>query len=347
MMSALFVASLAALLSCVLVWAPRHLPREHWQVLASLPRRRSGDTWTATNLTWYGALTAMAGMVASALFLVLATASGATIVEAALVTLCGLGIAVPCSSFIATRVEKKPHTLSIAGAMIPTFLLLPIGIHVYAESELAAASALQPMAMVAALMVAYVIGEGLGRIACLSFGCCYGAPVSDVRPSLRRVFSRWNIVFHGPMKKAAYAGSLDGVPLVPIQTMTSWVHTVGGCLAVWLFLRGDVVNAFGVAAATALGWRFASEFLRHDHRGAIRVSPYQWASLVGLGYAALLVAALRAPAPAVDLLGGLRAVWAPGPILALQLIGVGLFLHSGVSKVTGCEARLHLHADRV
>jgi hypothetical protein len=50
-------------------------------------------------------------------------------------------------------------------------------------------------------MIAYAFGEGLGRLACISFGCCYGVALPEAHPLLRHMFDRWHFVFSGSMKK--------------------------------------------------------------------------------------------------------------------------------------------------
>ena len=57
----------------------------------------------------------------------------------------------------------------------------------------------------AAAAIAYVLGESIGRLACLSFGCCYGMPLREANPAVARLFHNHNLVIHGPTKKAAYA----------------------------------------------------------------------------------------------------------------------------------------------
>ncbi len=53
----------------------------------------------------------------------------------------------------------------------------------------------------AAVMIAYAFGEGLGRLACISFGCCYGVALREAHPS-RDVFSiAGTLFFSGSMKK--------------------------------------------------------------------------------------------------------------------------------------------------
>lgn len=142
---------------------------------------------------------------------------------------CTLVIALHAFAIVAARVERKPHTLSIAGATFPTLLLIPIGIVVYNHWFAGPGASLPALPTLAALMTAYVIGEGLGLVYCLG--------------------------------------------------------------------------------------------LLHE------------------------LAAPNPPTP--DLATGIAGLWAPGLIVMLQAVGVTLFLHSGWSKVTGCEMDIHIHSDRV
>jgi prolipoprotein diacylglyceryltransferase len=71
------------------------------------------------------------------------------------------------------------------------------------------------MAALAAVMIVSGMGEGLGRIACISFGCCYGKPLAKVHPTVRRIFDKWNFVFSGKMKKISYASGMEGEEVVP------------------------------------------------------------------------------------------------------------------------------------
>ena len=43
-----------------------------------------------------------------------------------------------------------------------------------------------------------------------SFGCCYGIPLSQVHPMIRRIFGGRGIIFHGETKKIAYVSGLEG-----------------------------------------------------------------------------------------------------------------------------------------
>ena len=40
----------------------------------------------------------------------------------------------------------------------------------------------------AALAVGYAFGEGIGRLACISYGCCYGKPLRTCGPRVKKIF---------------------------------------------------------------------------------------------------------------------------------------------------------------
>ena len=65
-------ALLILLYAALFRWAFRVLPRDGWQVLATVPQARRPDgRWRGLNLTYYGAFTASAVVVAVALAIVL------------------------------------------------------------------------------------------------------------------------------------------------------------------------------------------------------------------------------------------------------------------------------------
>lgn len=51
--------------------------------------------------------------------------------------------------------------------------------------------------IMAAMAVAYTLGEGLGRLGCISFGCCYGKAIDTCHPLVRRIFSKTPFIFKG------------------------------------------------------------------------------------------------------------------------------------------------------
>ena len=62
--------------------------------------------------------------------------------------------------------------------------------------------------------------EGLGRLACISFGCCYGVALREAHPS-RDVFSiAGTLFFSGSMKKISSASGLEWKQVIQIQALT-------------------------------------------------------------------------------------------------------------------------------
>jgi hypothetical protein len=89
----------------------------------------------------------------------------------------------------------------------------------------------------AAFTIAYASGEGLGRSACISFGCCYGVALVDSHPLLKRLFDHWYFVFSGKMKKISYASDMEGKEVIPVQAVTAVVCLVTGLLSTLFFFR--------------------------------------------------------------------------------------------------------------
>ena len=117
------------------------------------------------------------------------------------------------------------------------------------------------------------------------------------------------------------------------------------------FLLGRAVPAFLVPLLVTQLWRVASEFLRADFRGeAGRLTAYQHMALATVPYALALVWWLNrsgAVAFQPDILSGLKALWHPGVLLSLQLLGAVIFLQTGRSMVTGSRISIFIHRDRI
>jgi hypothetical protein len=200
----------------------------------------------------------------------------------------------------------------------------------------------------AAVMTAYTFGEALGRLACISFGCCYGVSLSAAHPILQKVLGRRHFVFSGKMKKISYASGMDGMQVIPIQAMTSLVYILAGLAATFLFLKGNFGVAFVVTIAVTQGWRSLSETLRADYRGDGRISAYQIMGILAIFLALVLIYLL--PAELVitpDLPAGIEAAWQPAVVLFLQGLWGIVFVLFGKSMVTGAEIFFHLRHDRI
>jgi|CXWL01.1.fsa_nt_gi hypothetical protein len=341
-----FLLALAVALALTLGWAFRHLPREHWQILAAVPTGRTEDGgWRGVNLTTYGLVLAGSLVFATALFLVLARSVGVEPGIVAGITGVLLAIALPAARVLARIIEKKRATFTVGGAVFVAFLIAPAvlaGIPAVTGRELPA------LPLLAALGVAYCFGEGLGRLSCLSFGCCYGRPVDSLPEPWRRWLAPFATRFSGATKKASYESGFEGRPLVPIQAITATVLCGLGLAGCALFLAAQFRTAFLLTLVGSQLWRAASELLRADHRGGGRMSTYQRLALVAVPWALGLAALLPVPAIAPpDLAAGFSALWHPTAVVSLEALGLAVFLYTGVSQVTGSTLRFHVHRHEV
>jgi hypothetical protein len=240
-MNVAFVAALALGLFALLSWGVRTLPAERWQMLAAVPVAKAADgSWRGVNLTFYGFFSATGTAFGFAMMLLLLASIGIPTSSAVLPLIVLVVAFVPASRVMAGLVEHKRNTFTIAGAAFVASLILPwliLALQPPAATLLHREIAVLPI--LAALVISYALAESIGRLACLSFGCCYGMPLRDAKPALARLFQRHNLVIHGSTKKAAYASDLAGKPLIPVQAITSAVFAVSGMAGLALFLLRD------------------------------------------------------------------------------------------------------------
>jgi hypothetical protein len=204
------------------------------------------------------------------------------------------------------------------------------------------------MTALAVMTIGYAFGEGTGRLACISFGCCYGKPLSQCPRAVQTIFRRFHFVFSGKTKKIAYADGLDGVPVIPIQAVTSTFYLCSALLGTYAFLQGCQGPAFLGTMVCIQGWRFVSEFFRADYRGRQRISAYQWMSLGIIMYACFLLfffGESRSLNP--DILAGLNSLWNPALLVFLQVLWLIIFFFTGRSRVTGSIVCVHVLEDRI
>ena len=195
---------------------------------------------------------------------------------------------------------------------------------------------------------AYALGEGIGRLACISFGCCYGRPLTDCPSWMRTLLGRWAFVFEGRLKKASYEHGFEGQRLIPVQALTAIVSSAAGLGGVALFLCGRPALAYVLPIVGTQLWRFVSEFLRADYRGAGKISAYQRMALVGAAYTVLigiLWPGVTRSAP--DVARGFSLLWTPGAILFVEAVAAVVFLRMGVSTVTTSHVAFDLRHDRL
>lgn len=325
-------------------WAFRRLPEEGFQVLAALPQEKTGPlTWVGLNLTYYGLFQSMAAMAAVTAFLALMGSVGVSAQWSLCVAVALFGLFLPASSLLARTVEGRSDTLTVGGASFVGVIASPLVVTAMDwVSASPGRSGISLMPALAALATAYALGEGIGRLACISFGCCYGKPIAECGPLLKRLFGKHSFVFLGNTKKIAYDGGLEGAEVIPIQAITALVLVSTAFIGALLFLSGRFSESFLVSCVGAQSWRVVSEFLRADYRGGGRLSMYQLMALLTIVFAVGLVAvcsdvAKFTPSP----VKAAQALWDPWALIGVQIIGIAVFLHAGRSKVTGSVITVH------
>ena len=350
MLNVSFVAALAVGFLALIVWGVRTLPAENWQMLAAVPLTKSADgSWRGLNLTFYGFFSATGTAFGFAIMLLLLASVGMPIALSFSLALFVLVVCVPASRLVAAVVERKHNTFTVAGAAFVATIVFPLLLMIlrpltvrYLHREILL------LPTIAATAIAYVLGESIGRLACLSFGCCYGMPLRQANPALARIFQKHNLIVSGSTKKAAYASGLAGEPLIPVQAITSVVFAIAGVVGVGLFLAQQYRLAALIPVLASWGWRACSEWLRADYRGASRLSAYQLMAILSAGYLGIFL--LLAPSGATvvpDLASGFAQICAAPVIVLVQLFWIGLFLYYGRSRVTASTVRFHVVSDRI
>jgi len=349
MINWIFVAVIALVLSLLFRWSFKTLPGERWQIVCAVPTRKtSAGTWQGTNFTYYGVFNALALCAAVTLMLVLAGSAGIEFGVLAVVIGCLLTGCLPAAKVIARWVEKKPCTFSVGAAVFVGIVLGPwmlmlvdvVAVRLFAIS-------FAPMPVLTAALVGYALGEGVGRLACISFGCCYGRPMARMPPWAQRYFAWVAFTYTGATKKVAYAHKLEGQRIFAVQAVTAVLYCTGALAGALLYLYGAFTWAFFLCLTITQGWRFCSEFFRADFRGDRKISAYQIMSLLAIPYGAFIVAVFPSSGSSADLLAGLGMIWDPAVILFLQVLGLIMFLRTGRSQVTGANLSFHVHFNRV
>lgn len=328
----------------------RVLPRERWQMIAAVPRRKNNAAeWEGMNLTFYGLFTALGYALGVAVMILLMGSVGVSAAAALSVATISLMICIPATRIVARLVEGQKHTLTSGGAVFVGVVTYPLVIWLINETVGARFGYhIETVPMFAATAIGFLFGESVGRLSCISFGCCYGRRVCECSPRFQPLLRRISFVFTGELKKASYEAGNDGIALVPIQGITAVLYAIVGSVSAWLLLEAHYPAALMLALGFSQLWRFISEFIRADYRGETKISVYQVMSLfllVGALVLTPLVPASDLPTPVALL--GLKALWSPGVILFLQALWVVTFLYTGCSEVTASTIRFNVRTDRV
>ena len=350
MLDEIFILVLFLALAFTSRWAFRTLPDEQWQIICCVPYRKlPNGIWQSWNLTWYGFFNAIAILLAVSVLTTLMGALSISLVPIELILFFLLLICLPAAKILAFLIEKKKNTSTVGGASFVGILISP---WIILLAKLAGDKwfdfNLSPIIVLSALSIAYAFGEGIGRLACISFGCCYGKALKECSPHFQNIFRRHHFIFTGKTKKIAYAHSLDGQQVVPVQAMTTLIYSVTGLIGCYLFLKGFTTIAFVLTLSLTQIWRFLSEFLRADYRGKGKISIYQIMALISCLYGLVIAyifheTQLNKP----DLILGLSAMWHPALLLFLMVLWIAIFFYTGKSKVTAALIDIKVNKEKI
>lgn len=346
----LFVVGLGLALFVLAIWGFKFLPQEKWQVLSTVPIMKTANgKWKGLNLTYYGFFNGVAVTAASAIMIMLLGAVSIPLGGTLLFFLGTALFAAPATKIVARIVEKKPCTLSIGGASFVGIVVAPwIALGVRQLFIINHLPPIEVIVLLAAVSTAYSFGEGIGRLSCISFGCCYGKPLSELPKPVQMIFRRRNFVFQGKTKKIAYASHMDGTEILPIQAITSIVYFSSGLLGTYLFLNGHFSLAFSLTLATTQIWRVVSEFLRADYRGEGRFSVYQYLAFISVFYSMGMAFWFSLdPILGIDIRHGINTMWDLPVILFLQALFIAVFFMTGRSKVISAELSFQVQHEHI
>ena len=347
MESEIFIVTLAILSIALLWWGFKMLPNERWQIMATIPVQKiDSERWDGINLTYYGVFSANAYLVSMVMVFILFGAININIRATFVLILIMMIFCVPMARILAMVVEKKAFTRTVGGAVFVGIFIAPLAILVI-NTMMGPAVFIPYMPAMAALAISYSFGEGIGRLACISFGCCYGKRLSECTPFLQMLFRKYNFIFLGRTKKIAYESGMEGEQVFPIQAITSGLYVSTGIICTYLFLNSRYAVSFLISILVTQGWRSVSEIFRADYRGQGKVSVYQIMSIIAVMYSLILWNWLPDSRIIVNIMDGVITLWQAETIIFLLFLWVGIFLHTGCSKVTGSIVSFHVHADRI
>jgi hypothetical protein len=351
-MYGLFISIILGIILTGITWIGyKVFPHERWQMIAAIPvKKREDGSWRSINLTWYGAIIATSYLISVAIFYFLASVRNIPIIPVIGIIALVITICMPASKIIALIVEKKKHTSSIGGATFLSLIAVPwiILISNYLTTKYYGKT-IEPIAVLSALYIAYTIGEGFGRIACVSFGCCYGKPMDELPKLIQRFLKFKGLRFFGETKKVCYADNWEGRNLFPIQAITTIIYLTTGLIGFYFYLLGWIKTSMLLTLSVTQLWRIFSEFLRADYRGNYKIlSAYQKMSIFNIFYiSAITIFFPDVKNVTLQFQNGINLLWSPWFILSMELLWIITFLYYGISKVTGSNVNFFVNKERI
>ncbi len=332
-----------------LLWGFKTFPRDR-QFLAAFPEKKiESEEWTGVNLTYYGFLVATGLIVAVFVNFMLLGGLGIPLFASLVLSGSVLCLSVPAAKGMAVLIEGKENTFTTCGAFFVGLIFTPSLVLFLREVFFPEGKVgWEIVPILAAFTISYCIGEGLGRLGCISFGCCYGKPLETSSPKLKKMFKNFYFIFSGESKKISYAHGWEGKPVIPVQALSSLICILGGLIGLFLFVKSYFQAALFISIMSSQGWRIVAEFLRSDFRGEGNSKAYLWLSFVAIIYSLIIMSVASGfKSPSIDLFAGLKTLWRPDVILFLQLLWIGILVYMGKSRVTGSIISFYVHSDKI
>lgn len=347
----IFISVLGIYLISIVYFGIKNLHKERWQFFAVIPVRKVSDNqWIGMNITYYGIINGLAYITGVYIFIFLTSGFDIPYNYIILSIILILSICMPASKIVARIVEGKKNTFTVGGASFVGSIISPIVFliifnHYYQDIE-KTMQILMPV--ISVLSISYNLGEGVGRLACLSFGCCYGKPVKELNGWFRRFFEIINVVFTGKTKKVSYASSLDGEPLVPVQGMAVILYVTTAFIGIILFLYGYYITSFLITVMIGQFFRLFSEFFRADYRGESKFSIYQWMSMITIFYS-LIIAFIFRKVVFVDhdIARAFKVSLGNNVFILIIVIFFLVLVYTGLSKVTGSKITFYVKEEEI
>ncbi|MCX7987914.1 MAG: prolipoprotein diacylglyceryl transferase [Thermodesulfovibrio sp.] len=313
----------------LLFFGLKNFHKDDFQFLATIPYRRSENgTYQGINLTFYGLITAISCLLSTFLFISLLKIINFPEIGTYLILTLILVVGIPSSKILATIIEGRKNTLTIGGAVFISGLIsLPITWLVLTYLDLSLDKFLLPI--ITAISISYAFGEGIGRLACLSFGCCYGKPIDSF--SFLKNIDFLMVKFSCETKKAVYDGKYKEIPLLNTQALTSIVYIILAISSLLLYLFSYIKLALILSLSLTQLFRFFVEFLRDDFRGNRKVSVYQVFAIILFLYGITIASIFNVK---YDIEFTKPIYYKSHDWMILFVVFILTFLNSGISKVT-------------
>jgi len=223
-------------------------------------------------------------------FVLLTLAGSAAVVSGS--WLAAVGLEVGASNGNSSRALRRPAFVSWGGL---------IGLVVVAPA-IGGAGEFSGLLVLDALARALPLGHAIGRIGCLSYGCCYG----------RATHRPLSIAYHNPDAKAVRVGGMQGVRIHPAPLYEAFADLVIFVVVNAVALHGGPVGMPCALTVLLYGMaRFVVEFAR-DNRGRMIHGPLSINHAVA--FAMACIGALMLPTAAA-------AAIAPPEALLAQALG--------------------------